>query len=115
MRRLLRAAVLLSATLALAAGLAAAVRQDAIEIVASRSGFEPPLLELRKGDSVTLRLSTRDEEHCFAIDAFRVEKRIQPGRATTAEFTVDKAGEFPFYCCLEPANEALRGRLIVRE
>lgn len=89
--------------------------EGSIDVVVSRSGFQPQVVEVRRGDSVSLRLSSADTEHCFAIDALRIEKRVLPGRTTLAEFSADRAGEFPFYCCLEPDNEALRGRLIVRE
>ena len=99
----------------LVAAIGLAAEPGTIEIVVSRSGFNPKLVELRSGDSVSIRLRTEDVEHCFAVDAFRIEKRVVPGRTTTAEFTADRAGEFAFYCCLEPDNAALRGRLIVRD
>ena len=88
---------------------------EGIEVVASRSGFNPKLLKARKGESLRLLLKTADEEHCFALDAFRIEKRIAPGRTVPLELTPDRTGEFPFYCCLEPDNPALRGRLLVGE
>lgn len=102
----------LLAVVALAALLHA---QDEVEIVASRTGFRPKLVKLRKGETVRLLLKTADEEHCFALDAWRVEKRVTPGKTTTAELTPDRAGEFPFYCCLEPDNKTLTGKLVVAE
>ncbi len=56
-------------------------------------------------------------EHCFAIDALRVEKRIVPGRPTRVDLTPERAGVFPFYCCLESgkAAEVERGQLTVSE
>ena len=62
-------------------------------------------------------LSSADAEHCFAIDALRVEKRIVPGRTTTLELAPDRAGVFPFYCCLESGDAAAieRGQLTVTE
>jgi heme/copper-type cytochrome/quinol oxidase subunit 2 len=87
------------------------------EVAASRSGFTPSVINARKGEAIQLRLTSRDQEHCFAVDAFRVEKRVVPGRATTVAITPDRAGTFPFYCCLESgaAAEAERGRLVVAE
>jgi heme/copper-type cytochrome/quinol oxidase subunit 2 len=107
-----RAAVLFAAVLALGA---TAAPQDEVELVASRTGFRPKLLKLRKGDTARLLLKTADEEHCFALDAWRIEKRIAPGKTTSVELTPDRAGEFSFYCCLEPDNKALSGRLVVVE
>lgn len=83
--------------------------------MASRSGFRPQTVNARKGESLRLVLTTADDEHCFALDAYRVEKRILPNKTTTLELTLDRPGSFPFYCCLEPDNQALRGKLVVAE
>ena len=74
-------------------------------------------MTLRQGETVRIALSSADGEHCFAVDALRVEKRIRPGRETAFELTPDRAGRFPFYCCLESgrAAEVERGELIVTE
>jgi heme/copper-type cytochrome/quinol oxidase subunit 2 len=95
------------------AGLASA--QDVTEVTASKQGYRPATIRVRKGETVRMRLKTADDEHCFAVDALRLEKRIQPGKITAFELTPDRAGTFPVYCCLEPDNETLRGRLIVAE
>ena len=86
-------------------------------MTASHEGFRPRVINVRKGETVRLLLGTADGEHCFAVDAFRIEKRILPGRTTTVDLTPDRVGAFPFYCCLESgqAAEVERGRLIVTE
>ncbi|HET7291546.1 MAG TPA: cupredoxin domain-containing protein [Vicinamibacteria bacterium] len=89
--------------------------QEALEITASKEGYRPATLRLRKGETTRVSLKTSDEEHCFAVNALRIEKRIRPGKATTFDLTPEKAGEFPYYCCLEPDNPKLRGRLVVAE
>ncbi len=93
----------------------AASAQETIDVTVSKGGFKPDTLRLRKGETARINLKTTDEEHCFAVDALRVEKRIQPGRVTSLDLTPDKAGSFPIYCCLEPENASLRGRLLVAE
>jgi heme/copper-type cytochrome/quinol oxidase subunit 2 len=87
------------------------------DVAVSRSGFTPSVIHARKGEAIHLRVSSKDQEHCFALDAFRVEKRIVPGRTTAVDLTPDKAGTFPYYCCLETgaAAETERGRLVVAE
>jgi heme/copper-type cytochrome/quinol oxidase subunit 2 len=87
------------------------------DVVVSRSGFVPSVIHARKGEAIHFRLTSRDQEHCFAIDAFRVEKRVVPGRTTAVDVTPDRAGTFPYYCCLESgaAAETERGRLVVAE
>jgi heme/copper-type cytochrome/quinol oxidase subunit 2 len=90
---------------------------DEIEVVASREGFRPRVVNVRKGQPVRLLLSTADGEHCFALDALRIEKRIVPGRATVLDLTPDRSGTFPFYCCLESgsASDSENGRLVIIE
>jgi heme/copper-type cytochrome/quinol oxidase subunit 2 len=87
------------------------------DVAVSRSGFTPSVIHARKGEAIHLRLTSKDQEHCFALDAFRVEKRIVPGRTTAVDLTPDKAGTFPYYCCLETgaAAETERGRLVISE
>jgi cytochrome c oxidase subunit II len=88
-----------------------------IEILASHQGFQPSTVNLRRGEPVRIVLSTADDVHCFAVDAFRLEKRIAPGRKTAFDFTPDRAGSFPFYCCLESGRAVVieRGRLEIEE
>jgi cytochrome c oxidase subunit 2 len=98
------------------AGLAAtAGAQDEFSVVASKGGFKPVVVNVHKGESVRLNLTTADVEHCFALDAFRIEKKIVPGKTTKVDFTPDRTGSFPFYCCLEPTADAIRGRIVVAE
>jgi heme/copper-type cytochrome/quinol oxidase subunit 2 len=93
----------------------AAAPRDEVAVTFSKGSVKPTEIRARKGDSLRLLLRSDDGEHCFAIDAFRVEKRVVPGRTATVEISLDRAGEFPYYCCLDPGNAALRGRLVVSE
>jgi heme/copper-type cytochrome/quinol oxidase subunit 2 len=83
------------------------------EVVASKSGWRPAVINLKKGEPARLLLKTEDEEHCFAVDELRIEKRIVPGKSTPLELTADRAGNFAFYDCLNP--EGKKGRLAVSE
>jgi heme/copper-type cytochrome/quinol oxidase subunit 2 len=85
------------------------------EVTVSAAGFKPAELAVHKGETLRLRLRSLDREHCFAIDAFRVEKRVLPGKVTAVEVVADRTGTFAIHSCLEPANATLRGRLIVSE
>lgn len=114
MRRALAAAVALAG---LAGTGAAPAAPPEVAVRVSKRGFEPSSLSLHKGETARLVLSSGDGEHCFAVDALRVEKRIVPGRATRFELTPERAGVFAFYCCLESgkAAEVERGQLTVTE
>jgi cupredoxin-like protein len=114
-----RAAMTLALLLAvLAAGsVRAAAPYETLEVVASRQGFQPRVVNVRRGQPVRLLLTTADVEHCFALDALRVEKRIVPDKTTVLDLTPDRSGTFPFYCCLETdaAADTENGRLVIIE
>jgi heme/copper-type cytochrome/quinol oxidase subunit 2 len=89
-----------------------------VTVRASRRGFQPSTLNLRRGELVHVVLSSGDGgEHCFAVDELRIEKRIAPGRETRFDFTPERAGSFVFQCCLESGDAAAaeRGQLNVAE
>jgi heme/copper-type cytochrome/quinol oxidase subunit 2 len=88
-----------------------------LRVEASREGFHPGTLRLRKGETVRIVLTSADDTHCFAVDALRIEKRAVPGRETVFDVTPDEAGSFSFYCCLETGKAAEKewGELVVTE
>ena len=105
------------ATAAAAAAAVAVPVGPTVEVKVSHRGFEPSRIVLRRGETARLVLASDDAEHCFAIDGLRVEKRVVAGRPTRLELTPERAGSFPFYCCLETGKQAERerGELVVSE
>jgi heme/copper-type cytochrome/quinol oxidase subunit 2 len=102
---------------ALAAAAVAAPPGPSVAVTVSKRGFEPSAITVRRGEMTRFFLTSADVEHCFAIDALRVEKRVVPGRPTQMDLTPERAGVFPFYCCLESGktSEVERGQLTVSE
>jgi cytochrome c oxidase subunit II len=98
------------ARLALAAG-------PSIDVKVSRRGFDPARIVLRRGETARLVLASVEGDHCFAVDALRIEKRVASGRPTRLELTPEKTGTFPFHCCLETGSQAEqeKGELVVSE
>ena len=81
----------------------------------SKGGLPARSSQRGRGEPVRLNITTADGEHCFALEAFRVEKRIVPGRTTVVDLIPDRAGTFPFYDCLVPEGETRGGQLVVAE
>ena len=85
-------------------------------IVAKDFRYTPARLEVSLDDLVRLTVIGDDSAHSFAIDAYRIVKRVPAGGTLTFEFRADRAGTFPFYCSLtnDPAHQTERGEFVVR-
>ena len=77
----------------------------ATSVSVSAKGFDPATLTARRDEAVNLAVASTDVEHCFSLDAFRVEKRLLPGRVVAVRFTPDTTGRFPYRCCLHSGEE----------
>jgi plastocyanin len=67
--------------------------------------YSLPVIEVNKGDSVTVHLYNTEEpetneRHAFKIDAqpYSVNIDIAAGESGNATFTADQEGIFPYYC-----------------
>jgi heme/copper-type cytochrome/quinol oxidase subunit 2 len=111
----LRAGPLVVAAFQATAG--AAPPATLVELRVSSAGFVPARVVLHRGEPARLVVTSGGGEHCFAIDALRVEKRVTSGRPTTVELLPERSGTFVFHCCLEsgPQAERERGELVVTE
>ncbi len=97
---------------------------NVIDIAATMSGFDKPEIRIKAGQSVTIRLTSLDNEHHtdgggqhqWAVDDLGVDVIAQPLSSNTVVFTPEKPGEFVFYCdicCGGRANPTMNGKLIV--
>ena len=85
-------------------------------VVAKDHVFTPDKLEVSQDDLVKITLRSEDVPVSFAIDAYRIIKRVAGKTSITFEFRADQAGAFPFYCNLttDPGCKDMRGVLNVR-
>ena len=100
----------------LARGQDQAPNRRELTIVVKDFGYSAGRIEVMQDDLVKLTVRSEDVAHSFAIDEYRIVKRVPAGGSTTFEFQADRAGTFPFYCNLtsEPGHKMERGELIVR-
>ena len=109
----------------LGAGLVAAPSIDGQEqpsnrpeftLVAKNFRFSPDRLEVVQDDLVKLTIQSEDVAYSFAIDEYRIIRRVPPGGTTTFEFRADRPGTFRFYSNLtsDRAHADMQGQLIVR-
>lgn len=85
-------------------------------IVAKDHTFAPNRLDVTQDDLVKVTLKSEDVAASFAIDAYRIVKRVAAKSAITFEFRADQPGTFTFYCNLttDPGCRDMRGTLNVR-
>jgi heme/copper-type cytochrome/quinol oxidase subunit 2 len=85
-------------------------------IVAKDHVFTPDKLEVTQDDLVKITLRSEDRPTSFAIDAYRIVKRVAGGTAVTFEFRAAQAGTFSFYCNLtkDAGCKDMKGSLVVR-
>jgi heme/copper-type cytochrome/quinol oxidase subunit 2 len=89
-------------------------RRD-VTIVAREHRFIPDRIETTRDDLVRVTLTSEDRAYSFAIDAYRILKRVGPGQTIVFDFRADQSGTFSFYCNLtsDRACRDMRGTLIV--
>ncbi|MCB1184878.1 Sec-dependent nitrous-oxide reductase [bacterium] len=67
-----------------------------------RSHITPEIIEVQVGDEVAIHLTNleraEDQVHGFTIYGQNVQFSLEPGKTSSATFTVDKAGVYPYYC-----------------
>ena len=84
-------------------------------ITAKNFLFEPSVIEVNNGDRVRLIVTSIDVPHGIAIKEYGINKRLDPGKPVTIEFTADKSGNFTTFCsvfCGE-GHSGMKGKLIV--
>lgn len=86
----------------------------AISIESGNFYFKPNEITLKKGEKVTITLTSAGGMHDFVIDAFNVKSGTINGGTTTVTFTPDKTGTFEFYCSVgQHRKMGMTGKLIV--
>ena len=85
-------------------------------LVARNYRYNPDRLEVTQDDLVRLTIQSEDFTYSFAIDEYRIVRRIPAGETTTFEFRADRIGTFRFYSNLtgEGDHADMQGQLVVR-
>ena len=69
-----------------------------IEISAKKFEFAPNVVTLKKGEPVTLRLTSTDRAHGLLVKAFHIDLDVEGGKTTEVTFTPAESGSFPAIC-----------------
>ena len=87
-----------------------------LTLVARNYRYSPDRLEVTQDDLVRLTIRSEDFTYSFAIDEYRIVRRVPAREETTFEFRADRAGTFRFYSNLtgEGGHAEMQGQLVVR-
>ena len=90
--------------------------RPAFTIVARNFRYAPDRLDVSQDDLVKVTIRSEDIAYSFAIDEYRIVRRVPAGGTTTFEFLADRPGTFRFYSNLtsDSAHAEMQGRLVVR-
>ena len=69
-----------------------------IPIVAKKFGYTPSEVHLKKGETVTLVLTSEDVTHGLKSKDLQLEAVINPGQETKVTVTPQTAGQFTAFC-----------------
>jgi heme/copper-type cytochrome/quinol oxidase subunit 2 len=86
-----------------------------LTIVARDFRWVPNRIEMSQDDLVRLTIRSEDIVYSFAIDEYRIVRRVPAGGATTFEFQANRPGTYRFYSNLtsDRAHADMQGQLIV--
>ena len=69
-----------------------------IEISAKRFEFTPNQITLKKGETVTLRVTAEDRDHGFLQEDLGIDLDLTPGKVAEVTVTPQTAGRFTAIC-----------------
>jgi cytochrome c oxidase subunit II len=96
-RKILLAGLCMLALPAIGAPRAASAPRT-VEITAKKFAFSPAQVTIKKGETVTLKITSLDRTHGFFQRALNLDTDIEPGKTTEITLTPGQAGEYPVIC-----------------
>ncbi len=76
----------------------AAATPHAVAITVKRFSFTPNQITVKKGEPVTLQLTTEDVTHGLYQRELQIDALIEPGKTTEVTFTPQAAGSYTTIC-----------------
>jgi cytochrome c oxidase subunit 2 len=72
--------------------------EKVIRVKAKKFEFSPGEIVVKKGEPVTLELTSEDITHGFKLPDFGVRTEVKPGTVSRLRITPGKTGKFSFTC-----------------
>ena len=87
-----------------------------IDLSSKQWEFTPSEIQVKQGQSVTLKITSTDVSHGFALEEYNIYAFVTPGETVEITFIANNVGIFEFFCnvfCGE-GHSKHRGNLIVK-
>jgi len=86
-----------------------------VKVTARKYQFEPSSIVVRQGESVRLELTSADVTHGFALPAYFIDVRIEPGKTREVNFVATDPGTYGFACSVfcGIGHTGMKGTLVV--
>lgn len=78
--------------------------EQIIEVKAHQFAYEPGIIEVNKGDHITIILESEDVVHGLYLDGYEIETNTLLGENSSISFIADRTGKFPFRCSVTCGN-----------
>jgi heme/copper-type cytochrome/quinol oxidase subunit 2 len=77
--------------------------------------FTPDKIQVTQDDLVKLTVKSEDVAYGFAIEKYRISKRIPAGGSVTLEFRAEATGSYDYYSNMtsDPRHGQMKGQLVV--
>jgi len=72
--------------------------QRTIEVSVGRFSYDPSIITVKEGETVKIKLVSRDVTHGFYLYDYGIQATVDPGEIRVIGFVADKAGRFSFRC-----------------
>lgn len=90
-----------------------------IQVQAYQYGFEPSIIDVKKGERIRLVFTSKDVPHgVFIMDGIdKATNTFGKGQTEIIEFTADKAGTFTMQCSVYcgAGHTNMQGKIVVSE
>ena len=68
------------------------------EIKAKKFSYTPNIINVKRGDTVKIRLLSEDVHHGLFVDGYGIKTSAHPGMEGSLKFVADKPGRYTFRC-----------------
>lgn len=88
-----------------------------IKITAQMFEYTPSRIELKKGEPVTLELTSLDRIHGFYIPDLGLRTDVLPGQSVRVDILPEKTGRYTFLCDIfcGDGHDEMNGVIVVKE